>query len=108
MGEIKKMLSYLLICVIAFYILPLLGEDTGSFILILLLAIPLVCFIASLSYGIKNGFNIIFPLIVGILFIPTIFIYYNSSAWIYIVGYVGISLVGNLLGSFFENGVKRA
>src|SRR5690606_28080673 len=107
MGEIKKMLSYLLICVIAFYILPLLGEDTGSFILILLLAIPLVCFIASLSYGIKNGFNIIFPLIVGILFIPTIFIYYNSSAWIYIVGYVGISLVGNLLGSFFENGVKR-
>lgn len=101
----KKMLVYLLVCAIAFYALPLLGKDTGSFILILLIIIPVTCFIISLFYGIKNGFDFIFSVIVGILFIPTIFIYYNSSAWVYIIGYAIISLVGNSVGGFF---VKRA
>lgn len=98
------MFVYLLVCAIAFYVLPLLGKDTGSFILILLIIIPVICFITSLFYGIKNGFDFIFSVIVGILFIPTIFIYYNSSAWVYIIGYAIISLIGNSADGFF---VKR-
>lgn len=101
MDKFKRMLWYLLICVAAFYVLPLLGKDTGSFMLILLMAIPLICFVASLFYGVKNGFNFIFSLIIGVLFIPTIFIYYNSSAWVYIIAYAIISMVGNLIGGFF-------
>ncbi|PNT90243.1 hypothetical protein [Clostridium thermosuccinogenes] len=98
MYKFKNMLAYLLVCAVAFYILPLSGKDTGSFMLILLIAIPLVCFITSLIYGIKNRFNLIFPVIVGVIFIPTIFIYYNRSAWVYIIGYAVISLIGNLIG----------
>ncbi len=101
MEKFKKMFLYLLICAAAFYVLPLLGKDTGSFMLILLMLIPLICFIASLFYGVKNGFNFIFSLIVGVLFIPTIFLYYNSSAWVYILAYTVISMVGNLIGGFF-------
>jgi uncharacterized membrane protein len=101
MDKFKKMFWYLLICAAAFYVLPLLGKDTGSFMLILLMLIPLICFIASLFYGVKNGFNFIFSLIVGVLFIPTIFLYYNSSAWVYILAYTVISMVGNLIGGFF-------
>ena len=37
-------------------------------------------------------------LVVAALFFPTIFIFYNSSAWIYVVAYAVISLVGNLVG----------
>ena len=98
MDKVKNMLPYLIVCVIAFYVLPLLGKDTGSFMLILLAAIPLICVIVSLIYGMKHGFNLIFPAIIGALFIPTIFIYYNSTAWVYIIGYAGISLVGDLVG----------
>ena len=101
MDKIKKMLPHLLICAVAFYGLPLLGKDTGSFMTILLIAMPLICFIVSVFYGVKNGFNFILSLIVGILFIPTIFIYYNSSSWGYTIAYAIISLAGNLIGEFF-------
>jgi hypothetical protein len=53
MNELKEMLPYLLVYVVAFYILPLLGKDIGSFMLILLVVTPLACFVASLFYGIK-------------------------------------------------------
>ncbi|MFU0799522.1 MAG: Exosortase [Xylanivirga thermophila] len=105
MDKIGKMLPYLLICAMAFYMLPLLGKDTGSFMLILLIAIPIICFIVSLFYGIKNGLNLIFVLIVGVIFIPTIFIYYNSSAWIYTIEYAIVALAGNMIGGFI---VKRS
>lgn len=104
MENFKKMLSYLLVLAIAFYALPLIGKDTGSFMLILLAVIPVICFIVSLIYGIKNSFSLAFPVITSVLFIPTIFIYYNSSAWVYIIGYAGIALTGNLIGRYF---VKR-
>lgn len=105
MDKVGKMLPYLLICAMAFYMLPLLGKDTGSFMLILLIAIPIICFIVSLFYGIKNGLNLIFVLIVGVIFIPTIFIYYNSSAWIYTIEYAIVALAGNMIGGFI---VKRS
>jgi hypothetical protein len=36
-------------------------------------------------------------LIVAIMFAPSIFIFYNSSAWVYVVGYAVIALLGNLI-----------
>jgi hypothetical protein len=49
MEKFKKMFLYLLICAAAFYVLPLLGKDTGSFMLILLMLIPLICFKETIS-----------------------------------------------------------
>ena len=42
-----------------------------------------------------------------VLFIPTIFIFYNETASIYIGVYGVISLVGNLLGSFIRKSDDR-
>ncbi len=99
MNKFKKMLPYLVVITIAFYLLPLIGRDTGSFMLILLVAMPIVCFIASLLYGLKEGFQLLYPVMVAALFTPTIFIYYNSSAWMYIVIYAVIALIGTAFGS---------
>lgn len=99
MYKFKQMLPYLIVTAMAFYFLPLLGRDTGSFMLILLVAMPLVCFIVSLLYGFKEGFKLVYPVIVATLFIPTIFIYYNSTAWIYSVIYAGIAIIGSRIGS---------
>ena len=106
MDKFKNMLSYLLIFAITFYILPLLGKVIGNFMFILLILIPLICFITSLLYSLKNGLNLVFSFIVGVLFIPTIVTYYNSSAWVYIIGYTIISLTGNLIGGFFRKKAK--
>lgn len=98
MNKLKKMTIYFLASAISFYLFPLLGNSTGSFMVILLLIIPLSCFAISYVYGYKNGWNMIFPIAIGILFIPAIFVYFNSTAWVYSVGYSIISAAGVFVG----------
>lgn len=99
MEKFRKMLPYLLAMIFAFYILPFLIIDTGSGMFILLIGIPMICYIVSMIYGIKNSFNLLYPLFIMLLFAPSIFIFYNDSATIYIVIYGSISLIGNFIGS---------
>ncbi len=99
MEKIRKMLPYLVVLVFAFYLLPFLIKDTGSGMFILLIGIPMICFVVSVIYGMKNSFYWLFSLLVMLLFAPTIFIFYNDSATIYILAYGIISLIGNFIGS---------
>lgn len=99
MDKMKNMLPYLFVNIIVFYALPLMIKDTGSGMMILILGIPFFCFIASFVYGMKNAFNVTYVLLVVLLFIPTIFIFYNESANIYIFYYFVVVLVGSYLGS---------
>jgi len=93
------MMPYLIVIIPSFYLFPLFAKDTGSFMLLLLFITPLVCFISALLYGMKKGIDFSFPLLTGFFFAPTIFIYYNESAWVYIVMFAIITLVGNCLGA---------
>ena len=102
MEKFRKMLPYLLAMIFVFYILPFLIIDTGSGMFILLIGIPMICYIVSMIYGIKNSFNLLYPLFIMLLFAPSIFIFYNDSATIYIVIYGSISLIGNFIGSLIR------
>jgi len=106
MDKFKNMLPSLGVIIASFYLLPLFIKDTGSGILILLIAIPLVCFISSTIYGFRRGFNILYSVIVAILFVPSIFIFYNSSAWGYTIVYGIIALIGNTIGMFVSKYIK--
>ena len=99
MEKMRRMLPYWLVIIFAFYVLPLLIRDTGSAMSVLLIGIPMICFIVSFVYGIKNSFHWLFSLLVMLLFVPTIFIFYNESASIYIMVYGIISITGNFIGS---------
>ena len=96
---IKKMLPCLILMIITFYIFPLLIQNTGMGMLILLIIVPLICFVCSFLYGIKNHFHLLFSILLTVLFIPSVFIYYNSSALIYAPIYGLLSLLGMLLGA---------
>ena len=95
------MIPYLIINAVAFYVLPILITDTGSAMGMMLFILPLICLITSLIYRIKNSFNIVYPIIIALLFAPTIFIHYNSSASVYIVVYGIIAMIGNFIGKLF-------
>lgn len=101
MEKLRKMLPYLVVIILAFYLLPFLIKDTGSGMLILLIGIPMICFILSLIYGMKNSFDWLLPLLTMVIFAPSIWIFYNESAFVYVVAYGIISLIGNFLGSLF-------
>ncbi|WP_245553762.1 hypothetical protein [Allobaculum stercoricanis] len=87
---------------IDFYIVPLVIQDTGSAMAVMLVILPSICLITSIFYGIRNGFDFWYILIVAIMFTPTLFIFYDSSAWVYIIGYAIVALIGVLIGLPFR------
>lgn len=101
----KKMLialiPYIIILILNFYLLPLLVKDTGMAMLIMLCIIPSITFCCSVAYGVRQGFNLYLPVTVALLFAPTIYIYYNYTAWVYIIAYALISLMGTGIGRLF-------
>lgn len=101
MTKIKKMLPFLIFNILLFYITPLCINDTGSSMAVLLFIIPILCFVGAFIYGIKYSFDLIYPLLVALLFIPTIFIFYNESAAIYILFYGMIVVTASALGNIF-------
>ena len=107
MNTLKKMLPYLLTNIIAFYLLPLAGKSTGVFMLILLVLLPVACFLSALFYSLRHSVHPGFAPLVALLFFPTLFLYYNSSAWVYIPAYFLIALAGNGLGALLRKYLKN-
>ncbi len=102
MKKIREMSVYLIVITLAFYVLPAFINDTGTGIFFLIILTPIICFVTSIIYGIRHSFNLIFLLLIMILFIPTIFIFYNESAAVYVLIYGIIAAIGNLLGSLIK------
>lgn len=100
----KKLIPSLTLQLLLFYILPffILILDLNFWILLLIFINPLVTLINSFIYGLKSGFCVIFPILVGILFVPSVFIFYNSSALIYAIIFGVVSLIGNIMGYLFR------
>ena len=96
-----SMLPYLLATLLCFYLLPRFIQDTGTAMFILLALLPVLCFVCALVYGVYNSFDWLYAAAVAILFVPSIFIYYNTSAWLYSPVYGAIALAGNAIGALF-------
>lgn len=82
-----------------FLLVPLIIRDTASAMNSLLVIMPVGVFLLSMISGMKFGRSLIFSLLVGLMFLATVYIHYNSSALVYVLFYLLISLVGNSLGS---------
>ena len=82
-----------------FYILPLFAGPTDIMGLVVLLIFSV--FLSSLVLGVisKNIVKYLYPLATAIIFIPSVFIYYNSSALVHAVWYLVISIIGMALGT---------
>lgn len=100
--KLTEALPFIILLSVDFYLLPFLARETGAAMLLMLCMMPLIAFIASLAYGMRRGFHIILPAVATILFIPTIFIHYNSSAWIYAIIYGAVALAGTGIGAFLH------
>lgn len=106
MDKLKKNIVFYILLFIDFYVIPSFIKDTGSAMIVMLMIIPLICLLTSVFYGIRNGFDFWYILIVAIMFTPSIFMFYNSSAWVYVVGYTVIALLGNLIALPLRKGRK--
>ena len=98
MKKYLKEIIIFLLQIFIFYILPLFAGPTDIMGLVFLMLLS--TFLLSLIIGIisKNKIKYYYPVSVALLFIPTIFIYYNESALIHSIWYLVISLIGFLIG----------
>lgn len=99
-----SLLPFLGALLILFYLLPLLIQNTGSGMVVLLILLPFACFASAILYGFfaRLGWWV-YPLAAMLLFVPSLFLYYNSSAFIYVPVYGVITLAGSLAG----RGIRR-
>lgn len=100
--ERKKGIWYGIIpIIIVFYLIPLMpgqSPDGGGEIVILGMIIPGSLFLLNLFYAWILRFTWVFAIATSLLFIPVVFIYYNASALGFVIAFMLISLVGNLIG----------
>lgn len=103
-------IAYLTPILLLYILLPsiLIAMGSGGFSLLitcLLVFFPAASLISCLAISIKYGFVWYFPLLVGLAFLPTVYIDLNPSALPYVgiyaaVGYLGVA-VGLLLKKYF-------
>ncbi len=93
-----KEIIILLLQLFVFYIFPLFAGPTDAMGMVVL--IILAVFILSIIIGIisKNKFKLLYPIAVAVLFIPSVFIYYNKTALIHSIWYLVDSSIGMVIG----------
>jgi len=101
----KKYLKEIIIVILQlllFYIFPLTAGPTDAMGMVLLIIAG--TFGLSMALGSISGKKIkfLYPIATAILFIPSVFIYYNESALIHAVWYLVIATVGMLIGTIIN------
>lgn len=99
MKKFMKEITLFIIQLLIFYLFPLSAKQIDAIGMVLFLITA--TFVLSALMGIisTNKIKYFYPLITAILFIPSVFIYYNESALIHSVWYFVVSVVGTAIGT---------
>ena len=90
----------LLLQALAFYIIPPLSLYIGNPFSMVLTILGATLIISILLGAFDRGkIKFLFPILTALIFIPSVFIFYNESAMIHTLWYLVISLIGVSLGS---------
>lgn len=98
MKKYIKEIIILLIQLFMYYIFPMFAGPTdamGMVVLIIIATFILAIIIGAIS---KGKIKYFYPVIISILFLPSVYIYYNSSALIHAIWYLVVSSIGEVIG----------
>lgn len=98
MRKYIKESTVLLIQILVFYVTPLFAGPTDIMGMVLLMLMN--TFILSLIIGSISNKKIkyLYPIITAIIFIPSVYIYYNDTALVHYIWYLVCSLIGMIIG----------
>lgn len=98
MKRYLKEIIILLLQLFVFYIFPLFAGPTDAIGMVVL--IILATFLLSAIIGLISNKKIkyLYPVIIAIVFIPSVTIYYNETAMIHSMWYLVVSSVGMIIG----------
>ncbi len=98
MKKYIKEIIILIIQLLMFYILPLSAGPADTMGLIVLIIISVLVLSIILGVISKEKIKYLYPIVIAILFIPSVFIYYNDSALVHSLWYLIISIIGLSIG----------
>lgn len=107
MKKYLKEIIVLLLHLFMFYIFPLFAGPTDAMgmVLLIIIATFLLSFvIGSIS---REKLKYLYPILIAILFIPSVFIHYNESALVHSIWYLVISAIGLLIGTIVYTLIKK-
>ncbi len=107
MKKYVKEIIILLVQSAVFYLVPLFGmtdNPMGMVLLIVLLTLGLSLILGAVS---KEKIKYLYPVIISVLFIPSVFIYYNETALVHAIWYLVVSLVGVAIGTVINKAVRK-
>lgn len=92
---------------VVFYIYPIFAIKKDPIGMVMLMLA--FTFVLSFILGIfsKKKIKFVYPVIYAIMFIPTVFIYYNESAMIHSIWYLTVSLLGIFAGTSIQSRFKK-
>ena len=102
MKKYLKEMIILMIQIVLFYLFPFTAGPTDGMGMVLVLLFSTL--ILSVIFGTvsKGKVRIIYPFVVAVLFIPTVYIHYNYTALGHIIWYLIDSFVGVWIGVFIQ------
>lgn len=103
----RKPLWIILAQAFLFYLFPMIAKPFGPMGMVLVLVIAtfaLARFMGRITAGKAKW---LYPVLVAILFVPTVFIYYNESALVQAIWYFVVSLLGLVIGTLENSSAKK-
>lgn len=98
MKKYFKELILLVLQLFMFYIFPLFAWPTDAMGMVFLIWLSTIILGIMLTIISNKKIKYLYPLIITILFIPSVFIYYNESALVHSLWYLVSSSIGVLIG----------
>lgn len=99
----KRIVVLIIISLLIYNIIPIVNamfpsSTNYTFLTDLWITNPLYALISSTIMSKKYSFNIWVILLIPLLFVPTMLIFYNTSASIFMIVYFALALIGSLVG----------
>ena len=107
MRKYIKELVILVIQLFMFYIFPLFAGPTDAMGMVVL--IILVTYLLSVIMGAVSSEKVkyLYPIVIAIIFIPSVYLHYNDSALIHSVWYFVVSTIGLVMGMLIRKLIYR-
>lgn len=111
--EEKNIIVITLITIFIFNLFPTIAKFYPSVMSIYIVFLGLIainsayCFLICMVYSLKEGYKWYLPFLTGLLFIPTMFIFYDISSIVYIALYIFVGCVGNLIGGLISDYIHK-
>jgi len=107
MKEYIKEIIILILQLFMFYVFPLFAGPTDTMGMVFLILLSTIISGMIIAYISTKKIKYLYSVIVAIIFIPSVFIYYNESALIHSLWYLVSSSIGLLLGIIMKKIVKE-